>query len=232
VARYLVENQFKELQLVHKNLILKISDNVDSHHLIGGLLSFDHSDSKYPIKDEFKILIIIPNNYPHSLPEVIESGGRIPHINKHHVNPDELGTLCLASRRQKVELFSKNPSLLGFTEKLLIPFLYSFCCYAKYGVRPFGELSHGPLGLLEDYKKSFKLRSKKEVCDFILYLISLHDNPEKRFKVRTRSKCPCGSKKRFNECHMKYYEILGYYSKRELNTDYEDINKLKDPSST
>ena len=47
------------------------------------------------IVDSYQLKIDIPNNFPNSLPEVIEIGGRIPRDGKHHVNYDN--TLCLNS---------------------------------------------------------------------------------------------------------------------------------------
>jgi hypothetical protein len=224
----LIQNQFEELKKVHKSLILEdINDDKYSHN-ISGLLSFNYSDNEYPIKDAFSILIKMPKDYPQLLPVVIENGGRIPKIDKYHINPGTDKSFCLASNRQQQELYSKYPSLLGFVEKLVIPFLYSFRCYVKYKVRPFGELSHGSLGILEDYKITLNLKSKKEVLDFIVYLAVLFKNPDKRFKIKTRSRCHCGSKKRFNKCHIKYDEIIKYYDYEKLKKDYDAISQLKE----
>jgi hypothetical protein len=226
MGKSLIEIQFEELQEIHSNLTLENSNDKKYPYNIAGLLSFNYSDNKYPIKDAFKILIKIPKDYPSTLPIAIEKGGRIPKTSKYHINPDPDKSFCLASRRQQLEIYSKYPSLLGFVEKLVIPFLYSFRCYVEYQVRPFGELSHGSLGILEDYKRFLNLESKREILDFIMYLIFLCKNPDKRPKIRTRSRCPCGSKKRFNKCHIKYDEILKYYDQKKLTEDYVAIDKL------
>ena len=221
MEKLLIENQFAELSKKYSGLHLSETTDEDYLFIIKGSLLFEVIDEKYPIADTFDLEIKISKYHPLVLPKVSETTNRIPRINNYHINSD--GTFCLASRRKEHELFCKLPSLLGFTENLVIPFLYSFSCYAKYSIRPYGELSHGSQGLLEDYKKLLGFSSKKEVYDFLIYLQSMYKNPKKRAGIRTRERCPCGSKLRFNRCHKRYDEMINYYPEFYLSKDIEDI---------
>ena len=73
------------------------------------------------IVDSYQLKIDIPNNFPNSLPEVIEIGGRIPRDGKHHVNYDN--TLCLGSPIRIRLAFSKHRNLIGFARNILVPYL-------------------------------------------------------------------------------------------------------------
>jgi len=190
----------------------------EDKRVISGPISFDIEG----YIGSFDVEIIIPSDYPNSLPSVCEISNKIPRFNKCHVNHN--GTLCLGSRRRTKEIFFKEPTLLGFVRNIMLPFFYSFCYRIENGVWPYGELSHGSKGLLEDYKEFLGLTSKQGVINFLDYIIFLYQNPQRRFRIRSRGLCPCGSKLRFNKCHKKFDTLFSYYSLRELEVDRNDIN--------
>ncbi|NDE11225.1 MAG: hypothetical protein EBZ95_11775 [Chitinophagia bacterium] len=211
----LIEKEFAELNLVFTDL--KILEDGKTIH---GPLAFQIEG----FTDSFEIEIKIPNDYPFHLPSVYETSNRIPRFDKYHVNTD--GTLCLGSRRKISEIFSKERSLMGFVKNAVLPFFFSFCYLVENGVRPYGELSHGSAGLLEDYKEFLGLRNKKEVLDFLNYTLLLYQKPKKRLKIKTRERCRCGSKLRFSKCHKKYDLLTAYYSEQELKKDIDSMEKL------
>ena len=213
----LIEKQFAELNSVFTSLKIN-NDNT----IITGSLSFEIEG----YIDNFDIEIIIPEDYPKDLPDVRETLNRIPRIDKYHINPN--GTLGLGSRRKIREIFSKEPTLLGFVTKILLPFFYSFCYLIENGDFPYGELSHGSQGLIEDYKELLNLNNKKEVLDFLKYMLlhPFYQKTQKNFNIRTRNLCLCGSKLRFSKCHKKYNYLADYYSKKEIEKDIEEIAKL------
>lgn len=51
-----------------------------------------------------------------------------------------------------------RPDLLGFVESCLIPYLYGYIRFQKGETLPFGELTHGDPGLLDDYKRMLGAR--------------------------------------------------------------------------
>ena len=213
----LIEKQFVELSSLFPSLEINNDKTV-----ITGSLSFEIEG----YIDSFDIEITIPEDYPKVLPNVQETSNRIPRIDKYHINPG--GTLCLGSRRKIREIFSKEPTLLGFVTKILLPFFYSFCYLIENGVLPYGELSHGSQGLIEDYKEFLNLNNKKEVLDFLKYMLlhPFYQKTQKNFNIRTRNLCLCGSKLRFSKCHKKYNYLADYYSKKEIEKDIEEIAKL------
>lgn len=213
----LIEKEFTELNILFSSLKL-----IKDKRVISGPLSFEIEG----YIDSFDIEIKIPDDYPSSLPTVYETSNRIPKLDLYHVNTN--GGLCLGSRRKISEIFSKEPCLLGFIKNTIIPFFYSFCYLVDNGIRPYGELSHGSLGILEDYKELLGLEGKKEVLDFLDYMLlhPFYQKPQRKFKIRTRDLCLCGSKLRFGKCHKKHNNLANYYSKKELEQDRNDIANL------
>ena len=154
--------------LLEKYLGLSLRPQRDGTFVIEGDLEFQ---AQYPgrerIADSYKIRIQVPNNYPSELPTVRDLSGRIP--KRFHTNPD--GTLCLTLPIQMHLTLRGDPSLTGFVDKCLIPFLYSFSHYDKYGEMPFGELDHGRDGQIQGYQAILGVHTE-DACLRMLYLLS------------------------------------------------------------
>ncbi|MGG2382874.1 hypothetical protein, partial [Salmonella enterica] len=88
-----------------------------------------------PVEDSFEIRMLIPDNYPNSLPKVFEIGDKLD-PKYEHVNPD--GSLCLAVPMEERQFFLKDPTLLGFVNNLIVSYFYSYCSWKKCGTFPFG----------------------------------------------------------------------------------------------
>lgn len=206
-----IEVQSLELFKVHKGLQL-IEE--DGSICIKGSLPF--SATLYgtcPIVDCYNIKIHIPTDYPNKPPTTTECDGRIPRT--FHTNPD--GTLCLGSPLE-VRMKFKG-SLLNYVQKLIIPFLYSFSFYEKYGKLPYGELSHGSLGIVESYKELFGVSDSKIVLGLLNILA--------RGKYRGHHDCPCGSKKRLRNCHgSQLLDLMNYQSKDEFMFDLNQCSSV------
>lgn len=160
---------------------------------MSGLLSFEATDEqgRHRIADSFEVEMEIPTRFPRFAPRVKETGGRIPR-NFHRFPQDR--TLCLGSPlRIKIELHER-PTLLGFFETCVIPYLYGFRRYQQDGLMPFDELEHGLSGLLDDYRRILEAPSDK-ACIEILELLGL------KKRVANKLPCPCGSGKRLGRCH-------------------------------
>jgi len=100
--------------------------------------------------------ITVPAEFPKLLPTARETGGKIPRDGKHHVNDDK--SLCLGSPLRLRLKVSGKPTLSGFAESCLVPYLYAVSYKLQNGVEfPFGELSHGEAGIIEDYMEMFGL---------------------------------------------------------------------------
>src|SRR5437867_1428626 len=76
------------------------------------------------ITDHYQLRIAVPSLFPRELPVVYEIGGRIPQNGRYHVNRDD-GSLCLGSRLRVLCKLAQAPTLVGFTEKCLVPYLFA-----------------------------------------------------------------------------------------------------------
>jgi hypothetical protein len=180
----------------YPGLSLQSADGSGIH--LRGEIDFRARYPNHPeIDDTYEVEICIPKSFPRDLPTAMETGGRIP--GDFHTNYDK--TLCLGSEVRQHLLLGKSPSLHVFVEKCLIPFLYGFSHKEQFGELPFGELSHGKRGIIEDYMTLFRVTSKK-VCIDLLALAAM--------KKRSANKeiCPCSSGRRVGKCHNR---VLNHY---------------------
>jgi hypothetical protein len=96
--------------------------------------------------------------------------------------------------------FLSKPSLLNFINNCLIPFLFSFSFFEKYGEMPFGEVAHGVHGLISGYKKEFDTTDIWIIYRLMKYLCD--------YSYPGFDPCPCGSGKRLFECHGEKILVL------------------------
>src|SRR5205823_1562005 len=120
---------------------------------------------------------------------------RIPRTGEYHVNTSD-NTLCLGSPLSLLLKLSKKPTIDGFAESCLVPYLFAISRKLKNGgPLPFGELAHGRKGLRDDYAFLFGLRQPQNVGR-VLQLLGM--------KKRRANKlpCPCGCRKRLGRCRF------------------------------
>ena len=140
-------DQITELQQVHNGLIE--IEQTENETILAGSLPFEASvDGHSPITATFDIELIVPDDYPQRLPRVREKGGRID-SDYEHVYDDE--TLCLAVPIEERRLFWEQPTLLGFVNKLVIPYFFGYCHWKTHGEHPFEEQVHGVEGIMKHY---------------------------------------------------------------------------------
>lgn len=202
--------QFKNLKLGFPNLNLEKQGNAP--WFIRGGLRFSAIYDGQQINDEYSIKITVPGNYPDELPTVQEMDNRIPNDFHHYQNDN----LCLGAPIAVKYKFRKEPTLVGFVCNCVVPYLYSFSYKVKFGKMPFGELSHGALGILEYYKDLFGINDNGVILKLLEILAE--DN------CHEQNKCPCGSKKRLFECHGKtLLEIKDLQSRTDFQSEYRYI---------
>lgn len=144
------------------------------------------------IIDSYRLKINIPPKYPKELPVVKEIGNKIPHRGEYHVNND--GSLCLGSRLRLLWKISKNPTLCGFAENCLEPYLYAISYKLKFGGDlPFSELEHGSPGEMNDYADLFGLLSSEQ-AKYALLLLGM------KKRLANKKPCPCGCGIRLGKC--------------------------------
>lgn len=202
--------------------------------IIKGTLEFDmiYSANKYTlnptvadpnrIKDSYKIEIILENIPPSKLPQVKEIGGRLEKVKEKygkeslaamHVNSNEI--LCLCSYLEEESKMPNRFNLIDFFNNILVPFFYSQSFYEKKEIWPWGERSHGSLGLCEsylDYREDGNniklindcLRGIKQQQDSAVFFEAL----VKKDKIKGHWLCFCKSQKRFRDCHGSAFKGL------------------------
>lgn len=202
----LVKDQFEKLLSKYKYFCLLYSDGM---YYIKGRLYFCVIYKEETIEDSFDLEIMIPEGYPNDLPTVKETERRIP--KRFHINPD--GTLCLGTILAQKMKFSRNPTILGFIDDLIIPFLFSYIYFCKYRKMPYGEYAHGIDGIIQHYKELFEVSSNESVVCF-LELLS-------KKSYRGHYWCPCGSGKRVRNCHADIIKnLMNDFSEYDFKSDY------------
>ncbi|MCZ7645662.1 MAG: hypothetical protein M5U26_10315 [Planctomycetota bacterium] len=193
---------------------------------IAGALEFVvEPPGKDRIEDAYEIRMETPRAFPKDLPSVWETGGRVP--KDFHKMYD--GSLCLGSPTRQMLLLQREPTLTGFINSCVVPYLYGYSYFEKHEKLPFDELNHGPLGLIEDYCSIFDV-GELEAGIQMVKLASIR----KRFA--NKYQCPCGSGRRLGKCHnLKVNAIrkqLGRkWFEKELNLVLALIERAKQAAS-
>lgn len=142
------------------------------------------------IDEWYGVTIDVPPAFPRALPRVVETQGKVPR--SFHRHPD--GSLCLGSPIALKFAIADEPTLGGFVERALVPYLYSHAFFTRFDRVPFGELAHGVAGLEDDVRRIFRLPHGTDAEEF-LRLASL-----KRRHANKRL-CPCRAGARVGRCH-------------------------------
>ena len=157
--------------------------------VVTGTLDFVMNCRGCDIRDQYRLEIWILGDYPESVPIVFELDGRVDRSFNHFMS---FGNLCLGAPIEVRMKFSRNPTLIRFLEDLVVPYLASWSHLRDHGRLPFGELAHGPRGLLEYFGEVFGT-NRISTLGLLAHLVD--GSPE---GVR---RCPCGSGRRFEGCH-------------------------------
>ncbi len=192
-------SEIAELQQKYRGLT-RVLETEACIELLGPLQFEASADGYEPITDEFEIKLIVPSSYPKELPWVRETGGRIKENYEHVFNN---GKLCLAVPIEERLTFEQQPSLVGFVDKLLVPYLYGYCFWEKHGEHPFGEREHGEAGIVGFYVEKLGLSDDIQVLEVLLHL--------HQYGYRGHHDCPCGSGAKLRNCHghalKKLYQL-------------------------
>lgn len=184
-----LRQQIDELTGVHRGLASIVEREAEA--IVAGMLPFEASaDGLESINEAFEIELVVPYDFPEIFPRVKETGGRIT-TDYEHRNPD--GTLCLAIPLEQRRVFFEQPTLLGFINRLVIPYLYGYCFWERHGSHPFDEAAHGYEGILCHYVDALGLRDEISALRVICFLFE--------YGYRGHHECPCGSGQRVRSCH-------------------------------
>ncbi len=148
------------------------------------------------VQESFQLQIDIPKAFPKDVPTVMEIGGRIPRNGDYHVNQG--GSLCLGSPMGLMMKLLKSPTLIGFAESCIVPYLFAISLKLKSGEPlPFGELDHGIKGILDDYLILFGLKTVEQVR-YTIRLLGM------KRRLANKLPCPCGCGIRLGQCKFNF----------------------------
>lgn len=198
----LIQQQFDRLRKSYPNFALhKSSDGkyeiIGELHFIASYLDFEE------IEDKYQIQIILPNNYPDSIPTVTETNKRIPRSFHRYEN----STLCLGVPSEITNRFNHKKTVLDFVVDCVIPYLYAFSYFENHGKIPWDDLAHGGEGIIDHYKEIFALDDDLVALNFIKIL------SENRLKGHYQ--CPCGEYRIRNCKHVQ--ELRKYAKGQQIN---------------
>jgi len=203
---------------LENNKHMSIKPSKDDGLLVEGKFYFIAKTDKHrEVRDFYKLRIQIANDFPSSVPTVEEIGDKIPKTESFHINSSEYNySLCLGSPLRLLELLNKNPTLNGFIQYCLIPYLYGVSLKMKYGENlVFGELAHGNQGIFDEYEEFFNIKEEESLKQ-VIKMLSL------KKRIANKKTCPCGCKKRLGKCNNKlnikinkfrYFSSRSWYDK-------------------
>lgn len=174
------------------------------------------------LSDNFQIQVTNLNPHSKQIPALREVGGRtqsiankwkITDLRSLHHNID--GTACVCVKQVEQQKFPPGSSLMTYIEELVVPYLYSLAYFEQHQRWPWGDYSHGVLGLLEFYAGRSRLQSREEL-DSILPNIRREKNWQNYHKQLRKpspeKQCLCGSGKAFRSCHPRVWDGLLHLS--------------------
>lgn len=180
--------------------------------VLEGEIEIHHQHGAVVRKDKFSIQLKACDGISSRLPALREIGGRSKVIVLKHGLGDVRavhqnlagGTACVCVKQEENKRFPPGDRLVTFIERLAIPYLFGLSYVDEFGKWPWGEYSHGGLGLLEFYADNPWQVSKHGFEDV---LASLRADSDWRAYHRQLTKpsakrpCICGSGRPFGKCH-------------------------------
>lgn len=158
--------------------------------LRGTIRCWARSSNGREVDEPFQIEVQVSHRFPREVPSVFEIAGRIPKA-FHHLDD---GALCLGSPTAQRLALEERPTIGGFLDTVVVPFLYGFVIHSADGTMPFGELAHGAAGLEEDILAFFRLPKGSDPLATLLLAGRRRRDANKRC-------CPCESPSRLGRCH-------------------------------
>ncbi len=187
--------QFEELSKNQNGLYIE-SETEEKIEIVGKIF-VNLTLKGFTLSDYYAVKIVVPLGSD-ELPYVFDAGN---HIAEDYPHRYKNGVLCLETDTNMRIRFLDGFSLSKWMQKCVEPYYFSYEYYQRYRELPFGERSHGLLGVLETYQELFH---EEDPVKVLALMRSICED-----SYRGHALCPCGSKRRFRICHgptiMKYY---------------------------
>lgn len=204
-------NISSELTTLNQNYGLVGFEQKDGYIFYGDL-KLNHKYNNISLKNDLYISMFVPFSYPNELPIVKDITKKID--SEFHKNKNDI--LCLACDAEMyLDLKTREDvTISDFIERFLLPYVYSYTYYKKYGKVPFGDREHGILGIIDFYKDYFKLDDRHITLQFLKYMAFE--------KYRGHNLCLCKSGKKLRNCHG--IDIITLIEKVGINNILSDYN--------
>lgn len=138
----------------------------------------------------FDIAVHLSHRYPRNVPTATNVDGCIPAGDDgFHVNPD--GTLCLGAPSEVERFFRSDPTIAGFLENLVLPFLAKYLFWKQTGVDL--GLKHGGDGIIDYFRSHLGGLSALTIARLLL--------GQYHKKIGPNCQCPCGNGRKYKLCH-------------------------------
>lgn len=186
-SEQLVIEQMREVQDKHPNL--ELFRDHSGVLWVRGVVGFSIRHDSHIIEDCYNLEVRIPKDYPSSPPIVFETEAKIPKEFGHFM---KMGDFCLGAPVEVRRKFAQHKNLLCFIDEQVIPYLFAYSYKRDHGAVPFGERSHGSLGLIEYYVEFF---GSSGIAAMKL-LKCLADDTASPLMA-----CPCGKGNKLKDCH-------------------------------
>lgn len=192
---------------------LKLRENTEQV-IIDGMSTLDHTYDNVYFYKQYKICITLNID---NIPNVCEIENAIDKDYSHiYMN----GDLCLGINSEIISLCVENNlfDLIKWYTNFVIPYFYSYEYYQRFGVYPFGERSHGCMGILEYYMEFFNIN------DMIIAYKCLKFAINNEYKGHNL--CPCGSGRIIRKCHKnELYKANTVLMNELIQSDLHTIDK-------
>lgn len=143
--------------------------------------------------DRFEITVRVPAEFPRELPVVCEVGGRIPHHVDWHTF--KAGNLCVIVPEEWF-MNENYRSLIAFLDGPLRNYFINHALAEAGHVRPMGERRHGSRGLYDAYGEMVGTTDAIAIIRYLRFCAAP--------KIKSHWKCPCGSGRRVEICHLAH----------------------------
>lgn len=213
----LFQQSLGEMPVIYSNINLFLKKYPDlkinsSKTFIEGKVCLDMKYNDVYFCKEYKIIIDISKK---DIPYIKEIDGKID-CNYPHRYKD--GGLCLATNSDII-LSCLNDDIFDIDcwfEKYVKSYFFTYEFYQRFGYYPFGERSHGAIGILEFYQDFFNVDSPVTAMKCLNFTIAS--------KYAGHLLCPCGSGKKIRNCHSK--ELYNAKNERIMKFIIQDRLKI------
>ena len=205
--------------------------------VVEGVLDIDATFEGEIVQDSFEVRIIGPAGYPNALPLLEIAPGRIAAIQSRQrvVDARDLhqngATACVCAPQDERKRFPPGSRLIHFVENLAVPFLYALSRFERTGRWPWGEYSHGALGVLEYYADFPTPPDRGElarIAGTILRDSRAADFREHLRRPRRTWPCLCGIRRPLRQCHPRAWKGIVFLSRHLKNEGLTCIDEAID----